>query len=317
MSDEKPETLFQALDLMNNNKVMIEDIDIALGILDKRISELEKVNKGVDWSATVAAQLKKKIEELEASSASHTEKLDTHRDYHVNYKDVLEDKIEILEKIVQDRKEYDLYLAKGGLIEQMIEQIAELRNLIQGNAISDLNHYEANDREIRELKEEIKRFKEYEEMIQDIHDEDIRKLKVVLRELIKDYKIKHSTSRDVADKLLEKLDVGSTQQMVNKEIKFNDFAPECLKGTLIETEKKEDCKDKLQKCYDEDGNFFAHWCYKCGNYWKASGDLQWVYEQAKLGIYEDCKDDGGFLDEDLYQRIINKLNRIKEEYGIE
>ena len=46
-------------------------------------------------------------------------------------------------------------------------------------------------------------------------------------------------------------------------------------------------------------------------------DLQWVYEQAKLGIYEDCKDDGGFLDEDLYQRIINKLNRIKEEYGIE
>jgi len=39
----------------------------------------------------------------------------------------MEEKVEELEKIVQDRKEYDLYLAKGGLIEQMIIRYAELK----------------------------------------------------------------------------------------------------------------------------------------------------------------------------------------------
>ena len=44
----------------------------------------------------------------------------------------MEEKVEELEKIVQDRKEYDLYLAKGGLIEQMIIRYAELKEKLDG-----------------------------------------------------------------------------------------------------------------------------------------------------------------------------------------
>ena len=45
----------------------------------------------------------------------------------VKLEESLNKRISELEKIVQDRKEYDLYLAKGGLIEQMIIRYAELK----------------------------------------------------------------------------------------------------------------------------------------------------------------------------------------------
>lgn len=65
-------------------------------------------------------------------------------------------------------------------------------------------------------------------------------------------------------------------------------------------DKKEDCKHKLQKCYDEDGNLFAHWCYKCGEYWMDSGDEK---EEKKEVYHAPCWTD---------DKICRELSRLYE-----
>ena len=86
----------------------------------------------------------------------------------VKLEESLNKRISELEKIVQDRKEYDLYLAKGGLIEQMIIRYAELKeaNIVRHNECSGV--YD----DLLSLKEVLQ--KDYQFKIEKLPDNELK-----------------------------------------------------------------------------------------------------------------------------------------------
>ena len=157
MSDENRENAHYIKQLENAQKMMCNYI----GENKQKITELEKViiadTVRVAWSVQIANE----IAELE-------------RKYEGTCKLIIDD-IEIIDRIEELEKNqkgcnntatFKMICNRIGENKDKIAElkehidnhsdcIIELRNLIQGNAISDLNHYEANDKEIAELKKLI------------------------------------------------------------------------------------------------------------------------------------------------------------------
>ena len=92
------------------------------------------------------------------------------------------------------------------------DSIIELRNLIQGNAISDLNHYEANDKEIAELKEAFDKREEHQ--FNDYFK--LQRFEKVLREFI--IRMEGLGGYDFSY-FKKKLDVGKFESEFNKDCK--------------------------------------------------------------------------------------------------
>ena len=159
----------------------------------------------------------------------------------------LKEKIEELEKIVQDRKEYDLYLAKRGLIEQMIIRYAELKERQKKGEdwVQSLLDLGWNNRKVlRELGEDLKKACEYDWNGQEIKITLKHNLEVLLAKL--DGKIKyceHGTPSNIhclkclegsgGEKVLETETVNKHERVCVHQISTDSKPPEpkylCLK----------------------------------------------------------------------------------------
>ena len=179
--------------------------------LNDRIEELEKVNKGVDWSATVAAQLKKKIEELEGWTE--------------NFKEDMAIKLLELEQHIDNHGVVDQKLGHDMMKNR--EEIAELREMQETIVESDPVY----------MSEQIDELKEYIDLqVKEIHTRShnqAHKIEEVLRELITNLYLPN----ELRHELLEKLD--SQGKTVKEPTPALDALLHGIDPAFLKTEKKE------------------------------------------------------------------------------
>lgn len=148
-------------------------------------------------------EIRNRISELEASSASHTEDINANT--------------ELTREHVRN-----IHTRSHNQAEKVEKEIAELRNLIQGNAISDLNHYSVNENRISELregmleietsfitklkplKEDIKYIKQWQEGDCDIK-EVLRELNQIVKGINYDLSIRNIFGQDIYNHYSERL----------------------------------------------------------------------------------------------------------------